>query len=92
MVFLVHTFAGLVQELFAKLEEDQNLLPGMRVTVSYLRKCRSQSCQVIGMMPLLTFFIDHYHLTSVGLFHYPGDFVPRPSPTTKGRHVVKKPD
>lgn len=52
--FLVHTLTRLGQGLFAKLEEDQELFPGMRVAVSYLRKCCSQCCQVIGMTTIIT--------------------------------------
>lgn len=83
------------QELFTKLEEDQNLFPGVRVTISHLRRevlfkvmPNHQHDSIIGIFQTSV----TTQLASMGLLSYSGAFVARPSPRTQGRYLSKEPD
>ncbi|CAG8898541.1 unnamed protein product [Penicillium egyptiacum] len=83
------------KELFSKIKEDQELFPGVRVTISYLR-----GEVLFKVMP------GHQHDSIIGVFSRAlatqlflmglsddnGAFVSRPSPRTEGTSVAKEPD
>ncbi|OQE15963.1 hypothetical protein PENFLA_c029G04605 [Penicillium flavigenum] len=82
-------------ELFSKIVEDEELFPGVRVTISYL------DCEVLfKVMPghqhdsIIGVFSRALaiHLFLMGLSDDNGAFVSRPSPRTQGMSVAKEPD
>ncbi|KAJ5206403.1 hypothetical protein N7491_002978 [Penicillium cf. griseofulvum] len=82
-------------ELFSKIKNDQELFPGVRVTISYLRRevlfkvmPGHQHDSIIGVFSRAL----AVQLSHMGLSDENGAFVFRPSPRTKGRSVAKEPD
>ncbi|KUM56098.1 hypothetical protein ACN42_g11128 [Penicillium freii] len=83
------------KELFSKIKDDQELFPGVRVTISYLRRevlfkimPRHQHDSIIGMFSQALAI----QLFLMGLSGENAAFVSRPSPRTEGRSVAKEPD
>lgn len=83
------------KELFSKIRDDQELFPGVRVTISYRRrevlfKIRPdhQNDSIIGVFSQAL----AVQLSWMSLSGEKGAFVSRHSPRTKGRSVAKEPD